>query len=40
MPEERNRMIVDTISDKLYAPSHDAVDNLIAENISIEKLKM
>ena len=32
-------MIVDTISDKLYAPSHDAVDNLIAENISIEKIK-
>tara|TARA_B100000900_G_scaffold133711_1_gene113216 strand:- start:4854 stop:5945 length:1092 start_codon:yes stop_codon:yes gene_type:complete len=39
MPEERNRMIVDTISDKLYTPSRDAVDNLIAENISIEKIK-
>ncbi len=37
MPEERNRMIVDTISDKLYTPSHDAVDNLIAENISMKK---
>ena len=40
MPEERNRMMVDTISDKLYTPSSDAVDNLIEENISIEKLKM
>ncbi|GIS45608.1 MAG: hypothetical protein Ct9H90mP17_4510 [Actinomycetota bacterium] len=39
MPEERNRMMVDTISDKLYTPSSDAVDNLIEENISIEKIK-
>ena len=39
MPEERNRMMIDTISDKLYTPSSDAVDNLIEENISIEKIK-
>ena len=39
MPEERNRMMVDTISDKLYTPSNDAFDNLITENISIEKIK-
>ena len=39
MPEERNRMMVDTISDKLYTPSSDAVANLIEENISIEKIK-
>ena len=39
MPEERNRMMVDAISDKLYTPSSDAVDNLIEENISIEKIK-
>ena len=32
-------MMVDTISDKLFTPSSDAVDNLIKENISIEKIK-
>ena len=39
MPEERNRMMVDTISDKLYTPSNDAVENLTAENIPIKKIK-
>ena len=39
MPEERNRMMVDSICDKLYAPSNDAVENLLNENISIKKIK-
>ena len=38
MPEERNRIIVDSISDFLFAPSDDAVKNLIAENIDSEKI--
>ena len=29
MPEERNRMMVDAICDKLYTPSNDAVENLL-----------
>ena len=39
MPEERNRMMVDAISDKLYTPSSDAVQNLLGENVPIEKIK-
>ena len=35
MPEERNRILVDSISDYLFTPSDDAVDNLITENILI-----
>ena len=38
MPEERNRIIVDSISDLLFAPSDDAVQNLIDENIDNEKI--
>ena len=38
MPEERNRIIVDSISDFLFAPSDDAVQNLIEENIDSEKI--
>jgi len=38
MPEERNRLAVDTISDYLFTPSDDAVQNLIEENISKEKI--
>ena len=38
-PEERNRIMVDAISDKLYTPSSDAVKNLLNENISEEKIE-
>ena len=38
MPEERNRIMVDSICDKLFTPSNDAVDNLLKENISMEKI--
>ena len=38
MPEERNRIIVDSISDYLFAPSDDAVENLIEENIDPKKI--
>ena len=33
MPEEINRMIADVLSDLLFAPSKDAVDNLLGEGI-------
>ena len=38
MPEERNRLAVDTISDYLFTPSDDAVQNLLNENIQHEKI--
>jgi len=38
MPEERNRIIVDSVSDYLFAPSDNAVENLIQENIDSEKI--
>ena len=38
MPEERNRIIVDSISDYLFVPSDDAVKNLIDENIDNKKI--
>lgn len=31
MPEEVNRVVTDGVSDYLFAPSADAVDNLVAE---------
>ncbi len=38
-PEERNRIMVDSICDKLFTPSDDAVENLLNENINIKKIK-
>ncbi len=38
MPEERNRLAVDNISDYLFTPSDDAVQNLLDENIAKEKI--
>ena len=38
MPEERNRIMVDSICDKLFTPSIDAVSNLLNENISKDKI--
>ena len=37
-PEERNRIMVDAICDMLFTPSKDAVQNLIKENISTDKI--
>ena len=38
MPEERNRIMVDAISDLLLIPSDDAVGNLLKEKIPEEKI--
>ncbi|MPZ93181.1 MAG: UDP-N-acetylglucosamine 2-epimerase (non-hydrolyzing) [Actinobacteria bacterium] len=40
MPEETNRVVTDVISDLLFAPSRDAVDNLLREGISEEKIHL
>lgn len=40
MPEEINRIIVDRISDMLYAPTVTARGNLIREGIDIHKIRM
>jgi UDP-N-acetylglucosamine 2-epimerase (non-hydrolysing) len=38
MPEERNRVLVDRLSDLLFTPSIDADENLIAEGIDESKI--
>ena len=40
MPEEINRVVTDTISDLLLAPSADGVDNLLKEGISSERVHL
>ena len=38
MPEEINRLVTDTVSDALFAPSRDAVDNLRAEGTTEKRI--
>jgi len=38
MPEEINRIIVDRISQMLFAPTQDAVDNLVKEGIDSKRI--
>jgi len=38
MPEEINRVVTDILADILWTPSHDAVENLIREGISSDKI--
>lgn len=40
MPEETNRVVTDVVSDLLFAPSSDAVDNLLQEGISKERIHL
>ncbi|MDP7007879.1 MAG: UDP-N-acetylglucosamine 2-epimerase (non-hydrolyzing), partial [Candidatus Poseidoniia archaeon] len=40
MPEEINRILTDRISDLLFTPSPDANQNLIAEGMEPEKIKL
>jgi UDP-N-acetylglucosamine 2-epimerase (non-hydrolysing) len=40
MPEEINRLVTDTLSAVLFAPSADAVENLLAEGISGSRIHM
>ncbi len=39
MPEEINRIVTDALADILWTPSPDAVENLLAEGVSREKIK-
>ncbi len=40
MPEELNRLVTDTLSDVLFAPSNDAVQNLLAEGVPPERIEL
>jgi UDP-N-acetylglucosamine 2-epimerase (non-hydrolysing) len=40
MPEEINRLVTDAISDLLFAPSRDAVDDLLREGIDERKIHL
>jgi UDP-N-acetylglucosamine 2-epimerase (non-hydrolysing) len=40
MPEEVNRVVTDRVSDFLFAPSPDAVDNLLAEGVAQDRIHL
>ncbi len=40
MPEEINRLVTDVLADILWTPSRDAVENLIKEGISRDKIQL
>jgi UDP-N-acetylglucosamine 2-epimerase (non-hydrolysing) len=40
MPEEINRLLTDQACDLLWAPSQDAVDNLLAENVPAGRIEL
>ena len=40
MPEEINRVVTDVVSELLFAPTQEAVDNLLAEGISPERIHL
>ena len=40
MPEEINRLVTDVLADHLWAPSQDAVDNLLAEGIPASRIEL
>jgi UDP-N-acetylglucosamine 2-epimerase (non-hydrolysing) len=39
MPEEINRLVTDVVADRLWAPSADAVENLLQEGIAADKIE-
>lgn len=40
MPEEINRLLTDQVADMLFTPSADANENLLAEGISAERIRL
>jgi UDP-N-acetylglucosamine 2-epimerase (non-hydrolysing) len=40
MPEEINRLLTDQIADLLFTPSADANENLVAEGIPVERIRL